>query len=153
MIRSLWFFLVLSSTCYGQGLPVAKDLQQDATALTSTQVLLVMVSQHGCSYCTLIKEDFLRPMLRNPKAQQAVMIRELKIDQTRPIIDFDGSQRSAAQVASRYSATLTPTILLLDDKGTLLAPKLVGISTPEFYGYYLDTAIESAQQARKAMSK
>ena len=156
MIRSimLWLLLINSSSLFAQDtLAQARNFQQDATTLRPSQVLVVMVSQHGCSYCTLIREEFLLPMQRRQDAPNTVMIRELKIDQTQPVTDFDGVPRTAKTLAARYSANLTPTVLILDEKGTLLVPKLVGISTPDFYGYYLDTAIENARAIRLAKSK
>ncbi|MEJ2655267.1 MAG: hypothetical protein P8Z69_08205, partial [Acidihalobacter sp.] len=46
--------------------------------------------------------------------------------------------------ARRYHVSFTPTVLLLDAKGRLLAKPLVGLTTEDFYGAFLDEAIDEA---------
>ncbi|UCE90318.1 MAG: hypothetical protein JSW10_05755, partial [Pseudomonadota bacterium] len=48
------------------------------------------------------------------------------------------------EFAQRYSAFVMPTVVLVDHRGRELAPRLVGVTTPDFYGGDLDDAIDTA---------
>lgn len=106
--------------------------------------ILLMLSAEYCAYCEQLEEDFLKPMLRNGSYRERVLIRKLRIDGYGAIRDFDGSTITPAEFAERYKVTLTPTVVFLDGDGVELAPKRVGLTTPAFYGGYLDDAIDQA---------
>lgn len=123
----------------------AKDLATDAVlAHDSRSPILVVVTRHDCSYCMLIKQEILRPMLLSGDYDQRVIIRELMIDPAYSLTDFSGRVVMSGELAARYNAIFTPTVLLLDASGTEIADRLVGINSTELYGHYLDQAIEAA---------
>jgi thioredoxin-related protein len=132
------------SIAHASDLPVTTSLLQDAEALGNDRVLVVMLSQQDCSYCQLIRHDFLEPMHRGGFYQKKALFRELKTDSNELVTDFDGTQISPASFARRYKATLIPTLIFLNHTGKVMVPNSVGISTPEFYGYYLDQSIDDA---------
>ncbi len=145
--RSFIGFLVLwlnLSSSWAETLPHAMNFQDDGKALNERQIILVLVSQNGCSYCEQITEQFLNPMYSGGLYQQKVLFRELNMDQSDSITDFDGLAISPRQFARRYQASLTPTLLFLGPSGQRLVSNLIGINTIEFYGYYLDQAIDQA---------
>lgn len=146
LLYALIGFIVsgLFISAHASELPAAKNFFQDAQELTDNRILVVMISQRGCSYCELIHNDFLAPMHQGGFYQEKTVFRELKIDSNTAIIDFDGQQITPKLFASRYHSTLTPTLLFLDNTGNALVPNMVGINTPEFYGYYLDLSIDKA---------
>jgi thioredoxin-related protein len=124
----------------------AQDLAADAAiARGQGLALLVAVTRHGCPYCRVLKRDILVPMARSGGYSEQVLIRELVIDPESPVVDFDGREVSSADIARRYDVGITPTVLLLDSLGNPLHAPLVGINTPEMYGYYLDRAIEAGR--------
>ncbi len=49
-----------------------------------------------------------------------------------------------------YDATFTPTILFLDGEKHQLVEKIVGLTTADFYGFYLEKAIDEAIVKLKA---
>ena len=106
--------------------------------------ILLMFSAEHCSYCERLEEDFLKPMLRSGDYADKVLIRKVKIDGYGTVRDFDGKQVSIGEFASRYNVYVTPTIAFLDSSGAQLAPKRVGLSTPDFFGGYLDESIDTA---------
>lgn len=108
--------------------------------------ILLVVSQADCPYCKLLKREILEPMLVSGEYDGRVLIRELLIDSERPVRDFEGRAVPPDQLARRYRARLTPTVLFLDYRGRELTERMVGINTVEFYGYYLDAAIDTARQ-------
>ena len=48
---------------------------------------------------------------------------------------------------------LIPTLILVDHNGRKLTQRMVGLTTPELYGGYLDDAIDQAQARYRAMEK
>ncbi len=106
--------------------------------------ILLVVSQEDCPYCELLKREILEPMLVSGEYDGRVIIRELLIDSELPVRDFDGRAIAPDELARRYGARLTPTVLFLDDRGRELAERIVGINTVDFYAYYLDAAIDAA---------
>ena len=106
--------------------------------------ILLMFSAEHCSYCVRLEEDFLEPMLRSGDYTDKVVIRKMKIDGYGTVRDFDGKQIPIDEFTGRYRVYVTPTVVFLDSSGAQLAPKRVGLSTPDFYGGYLDQAIDLA---------
>lgn len=141
------------SAAHAQGLPAASNFFEDAKKQSDSRMSIVMVSQRGCSYCDLIHNDFLDPMHQGGRYKDRALFRELKIDSNSAIIDFNGQEITPKRFAKRYKASLTPTLLFLDQKGHALVPNMVGVNTPEFYGYYLDQSIDKAISILKTTTK
>lgn len=106
--------------------------------------ILLMFAADYCAYCEQLEEDFLKPMLRSGDYGDKVLIRKLHIDGHGSIRDFDGATISPAEIGERYGVSVTPTVAFIDGDGVELAPKRVGLTTPDFYGGYLDDAINQA---------
>ena len=122
-----------------------ENLQVEADrARTHKLPLLIVFSADHCPYCHVVEEEFLEPMLRSGDYTHRVIMRKIDLDSSRRLLDFDGRRVSARQLAKRYRVKVTPTVLLLDAEGRELTERLVGISTPDFYGGYLDAAIDEA---------
>jgi thioredoxin-related protein len=145
---------LLGLSLWGSGLAQAlavqraTDLSADgAMARDSGLVILLMVSQDHCGWCDLLKREQLLPMIKSGQYRERVLIRELLIDPGEQVQDFAGRPLAGARFASRHGVYVTPTLLFLGPDGRELSPRIVGINTPEFFGWYLDRAIEDAQQA------
>lgn len=106
--------------------------------------ILIMFSQEQCPYCTIMEENYLRPMLRSGEYQDKVIIRKIKIDDFDSLTDFDGSRIEADHLTGRYRAWVTPTLIFLNSNGQEIAPKLVGIGTEGFFAGDIDNAIDVA---------
>jgi thioredoxin-related protein len=125
----------------------ATDLHQDGRRAEAGQVpILIMFSMQGCAYCEIVREEFLKPMLRNPEYRSKVLIREIHSDSYASLRDFDGKPVEAAELAHRYRASLSPTVVFLDPQGRELAERLVGVTTRDYYGGFLDEAIDRSLQ-------
>lgn len=121
------------------------DLQNDGQlAKSQLTPLLLMFSQADCPFCLTLTEEILEPMLISGDYTDRVLIRELMIDDNHDIIDFSGRPIDPREVFSRYLLYVTPSILLLNDQGHELAERQIGINTVDYYGYYLDEAIDQA---------
>ena len=132
----------------------AHNLQTDGQAAHQRHVpILLMFAQQGCSWCHYVEEEQLKPMLRNADYRAKVIIRQVMTDDLGNITDFDGSQTDANSLAMRYSASLTPTVVFVDEHGKRLAHNLIGVSNTEYYGGDLDKALaESAQIIRQQLA-
>jgi thioredoxin-related protein len=125
--------------------PVAEDLYQDGKqALVRQLPILLAFSAEDCSYCELLEEDFLQPMLLSGEYRDRVIIRKLMLDNGSYVADFSGRQTAASRLSDHYRVFVTPTILFVDGNGTELAERMVGINTPELFGGYLDACVETA---------
>lgn len=123
------------------------DLRADGRLARQRQVpILIMFSMTHCPYCVVVREEFLKPMLRNPDYADRVIIREIHTDDYGTLRDFDGQPVTADELAHRYHASLAPTVVFLDADGRELAKRLVGITTVDYYGGFLDEAIDSSLQ-------
>lgn len=126
-------------------LPAAQDLAALAEQARARDLpILLMFARHGCPYCTLVEGDFLEPMQRSGNYHDKIIMRRVMVDSRAAHVDFDGSRITAAALAQRYGASLTPTVVFVDADGREIAPRLVGITTPDFYGGELDDAIDSS---------
>lgn len=128
-----------------QGVPPARDLRRDAEAARKVNgpVLLVFVGEH-CRYCETVLNEFLIPMSRNPDYQNKVVMRRIENSSGRALRDFAGKATSHERFADQQNIQLVPTVVLFDGQGKVLAKPLVGITTVDYYGMYLDEVIDQA---------
>ena len=125
------------------GVPLAIDLHREGRRAEQACIpLLLEFAADECEYCTLLEEEILNPTLLNRDYDQRVLMRKLLIDRSRKLRDFDETPVTAAELANRYRVFVTPTLLFVDSQGRELAERMVGVTTLELYGGYLDQAIE-----------
>lgn len=140
---SLW--LAINALRADVTVPVAADLQQlGDQALSRELPILLTFTSLICSYCELLEQDFLQPMLLSGEYRDRVMIRKLELGPGTSVTDFKGKKIMASELSSRYRVFVTPTLLFVDGNGRELAERIVGINTPELFGGYLDDCIETA---------
>ena len=132
----------------------ATSLASDAQSSIETQrPIIVFISQHGCQFCQLLRDQVLHPMIRGGQLNANAILREVSLDAGFTLHDFAGKAVGGSAFAGRYDAEITPTLLFLDGKGRELTDRIVGISNIEYYGFYLDKAIASATSAIVESSK
>ena len=134
--------------------PVATDLLADGETARSSRlpILLAFMARH-CSYCEVLEEGYLKPMLRSGEYAERILIRKLILDNGSHLADFAGKKISATALATRYRVYVTPTILFVDAAGMELARRMVGFNTPEMYGGYLEQCIETARHVIRGTGK
>lgn len=140
--------------CWSQehkGIPVTSSLQQDAEiAKQDSKPILLMISQDHCPYCDLIKREVLHPMELSGDYKSRILMREILIDMSQTITNFQGREQDAAAFSHAYGVHLTPTLLFLDPQGNELAQRIIGINTVEMFSFYLDAAIDEATEKMQA---
>lgn len=126
--------------------PAAQDLRADGERVRQKGLpILLVVEQAGCHYCKVLDREIIQPLIAGGEyMDKKVILRRLDIVSELPIRDFDGKSITPSDLARRYGAHVTPTLLFLDSDGRELAPKMVGLGTLDFYWAYLDEAINSA---------
>lgn len=107
------------------------------------RVVIVMVTQPDCGFCEYVKSAHIEPMLRNGTLPNIAVVRELDLAGL-SFTDFSGDSISPGQFARRYDAEFSPSMLFLSDDGVQLHEPIIGVRNREFYGYYLDKAIEQS---------
>ncbi len=157
LIRALIIFALSSVYAHAAELPFVQvkevsNLQQDGQlAKQSNRPILIMFSIEDCPYCEFVREEHLKPMLRNAKYKSQVIIRELHTDVTESVINFDGRRIDAERLADRYNVSFNPTVVFLDAQGRELSKRIVGVSSVDFYGGFMDKAIQESNQRLRAI--
>ena len=143
------FIAGMSMLCIADGawaapaiLPVTDSLPNAlATALQSKQPLVVMVSLHGCSFCKVVRENYLHPL-----RDVGLQIVQIDMRNSRAIVDFDGTSSTQDAWVRKYGIKLAPTVLFFGSQGREVAARLKGAYLPDFYGAYLDEQLLVARQ-------
>ncbi|MBL0421602.1 hypothetical protein JI739_14695 [Ramlibacter sp. AW1] len=124
-------------------LPRPASLQAEiARAGARRKSLVLMVSLEGCPYCKLVRESYLLPL--RAEGQPVVQI---ELNLPAPVADPQGRPTTHEQLVREWNVRVAPTLLFLGRGGAELAPRLVGVGNPDFYGAYLDQRIETANRA------
>jgi len=132
----------------GNVVPQINDFFVEAVAAKKSRLpILVMFSADDCDYCEKLEAEILRPMYISGDYHDKVIIRKVMIDDYDSVRDFKGVELEASEFADKYHVMVTPTVMLLDSDGELLAPKILGINTVEFYAAYLDQAIDVSYES------
>ena len=142
LAASLW----LAAAPYADvTVPVATDLQRDGSQARSRELpILLTFTSMICSYCELLEQDFLQPMLLGGEYRDKVIFRKLEVGYGSTVTDFTGQSIAVRELSDRYRVFVTPTLLFVDGNGKELAERMIGINTPELFGGYLDACIETA---------
>jgi hypothetical protein len=122
----------------------ATDLAADARQAAALGVPLVLLySRDDCSWCEKLRREYLAPLARDPAAP--ALVRELHMDRATPLIDFGGRRTTSADFSKQMQAQFAPTVMFHGPQGASLAEPIVGFRLADFYGAYLDRAIEESR--------
>jgi len=136
-----------ASGLFAASVPLARDLAlAGRQAARACVPLLLEFAADDCDYCTLLEEEVLNPTLLNRDYERRVLMRKLVLDRDIKLRDFSGKSINAPDLANRYRVFVTPTLLFVDSQGRELAERMTGVTTLEFYGGYLDQALDAAQE-------
>lgn len=108
---------------------------------------MILFSRADCAWCERVRRDWLVPMAHDPAWQARVRIVQVDVDSDAPLLDFAGARTRHAAFAQQQNMKFTPTVALFDARGRLLGEPIVGLSLPDFYGTYLERAIDAANAA------
>lgn len=124
-------------------LPPAHDLRALAKVQGGKrEPLVILVSLPNCPYCELIRRSYLLPY----RAEKLAQSWQVDTTDSSVLIDFAGHSTSKAAWTKALRIKVTPTVLFFDSKGQEIAPRLEGVSIPDFYGAYLDERLATARR-------
>ena len=134
--------------------PLAQDLREAGRqAEQHCAPLMLEFSSAFCEYCDLLEREILNPTLLDQDYDQRVLMRRLMIDEDSTLRDFENHTTDAASIAGHYQVRVTPTVLFVDSQGEEIAERLIGISSLDFYGSYLDAALDNSRQRLREMGR
>lgn len=125
--------------------PYATDLAAvGAEAREKKVAVLLMFGTPSCPFCLRLLDEFLIPMTRNPEYGGKVIMRQVELNGSRALRDFSGRATTHGRFARQQGIRFAPTVALFAPDGAPLGEPLVGLSTPDYYGAFLDRAIDEA---------
>ncbi len=130
---------------HGSNLPAVKNLQEDGSRSLRDRIpVLLFFDLWDCPYCDRALKEFLVPMANGAEWRSRAIYRQVEIDKAESLVDFGGQNITHRDLALRFKVKVTPTLWLVDGRGEALGKPLVGLMTPDFYGAYLERAINDA---------
>lgn len=143
-------FAVLAATpwaSHGQGnmrLPAPKSLPEALqAALQKRQPLVLMVSLDGCPFCKIVREHYLVHMARDDGLQ----VMQIDMQSKAVLTDWAGQATTHAALIEKLGINVAPTLCFYGQGGKEVAERLVGLSSVDFYGAYLDARLATARNA------
>ncbi|MBI5901215.1 MAG: thioredoxin fold domain-containing protein [Rhodocyclales bacterium] len=122
------------------------DLPDDAVqAAKSGKRLLLYFGQQGCPYCKeLMSTSFTQKEITDKLAKHFVAI-GFDLFGAREVGWFDGKARSEKELAKLLTVQFTPTVLLLDEKGGIIA-RINGYYPPHRFSAALDYSVQRLEK-------
>ena len=130
-----------------------KDFFADGELSRKQQIpILVVFSAPNCPYCDLLRREVLDPMSELAEYQNKVILRHISYASLDEVKDFTGAHVNHSKFNFRYGVNFYPTLMLMDNYGTVLAKK-VGVTLIETYWTELDGLIEKSTNKLKRWLK
>lgn len=125
-------------------LPAAKSLPDElALALKGGGPLVVMISLDGCPFCKTVRENYLSPL----RVQEGLIVVQVDMRSAAPVRDFHAGSLTHEQLVRAWAITMAPALLFFGPSGVEVAPRLVGVSSGDYYGAFLDDRLAQARSA------
>lgn len=149
----LWMLLLTAfshTSAAGESVPDAYDFHALQQEMHDKKLpLLLEFRADYCGFCRQLEAEHLTPMLNSGKYDSRILIRRFSLGNSQTITDFNGDKIDAEEFAFRHKASLTPTLVFLNAEGEEVAERLLGYNSPDFYGAYLENAIDTASRMIK----
>jgi thioredoxin-related protein len=141
-VLSLWLLLPISSV-WADTFVVFERPQQ----LHPDRVLVLVAEIENCSFCERVKQDFLLPLSLNKQWSSRFQVARIDLDSPQKLVDFVGQTTSQKAFAASLGADFSPTLMFLNPlSGARVGEDIVGLVTPDFYGFYLQQQIARAHE-------
>ncbi len=156
-LRRCWVLAILACALYASparaltALPLADDLARLAQEARERRVpVLLAFMQKTCPYCARARRH-LEPLQASAEWGPRAIMRELDVDSTAALRDFEGHWTTPRDFARRHGIRMVPTVIVFDDRGRPAADPVVGLMTEDFYGFYVVRALESGHARTNAV--
>lgn len=144
-------FLILTSTLLlgaapVDDLPMAVDLRADARLARAERLPIVLFFySHSCPFCREVEALYIKPLQKDNLKSRRFLLRRVEIGEQQALIDFNGTKTDFRSFARQQKVMLVPHLRFVGPDGERLAADLVGLGSHDFYGGYLEDAIEEAR--------
>lgn len=143
-LRHFSVLAILTCAPCAHALPAVEDFAADARLMRDRRIpMLVLFSADGCGWCETARRTVLEPMAADPGNAARVLIRQIDIDRRVTIADFSGRPTTHRDFAQARKARLTPTLMVLDADGREVAESIVGVRLADFFGTYVERAVDT----------
>ena len=143
-----WLLFVLLGLAAGY--TVAEDafpILKDSRSLQSDRVLVLVAEIEDCSFCEQVKNDFLLPLTLDPKWEPLFQVMRIDLNSPQMLMGFSAQKISQQDLAMALSADFSPTLIFLNPRsGKRIGEDIVGLVTPDFYGFYLQQQIKQSYE-------
>jgi thioredoxin-related protein len=146
LILLLPFFMIAGcESASPSSLVTTNNLAELATEAKKTNIpIMLFVSAPDCHYCHQLERSVIAPMLKNARYPQFVLLRRFNLGADQ-VVDFDNTVKDPLNIAARYHAQLTPTIIFLSADGERLTDNIIGVAANlDLYGGMIDSRINQA---------
>ncbi len=72
-----------------------------------------------------------------------MLIREIEVDRSLPMRNFSGEATTHRAFARSLGVRRVPTLIVFDADGKPAAPPITGLLSADFYGLYIEQAMEA----------
>ncbi len=121
------------------------NLQQlSALAKKNKKAIVLEFTAEYCAFCIKLENEVLKPMIRSHDYENKMYLRSVYLDLHDKIIGWDGQIITAETLTQKYNVFVTPTVIIIDDKGNEIAERQIGINLVDYYAQYLDIEIDKA---------
>ncbi len=123
----------------------AADFVADAREAAQKRLpILILFSLPGCPHCEAIRRSHLLALEKEQPAR--VLARQVDMQSNQELIDFAGRKTTHAAFIRDQQVKFAPVVALVGPDGKRLTEPLVGEMLPDFYGAYLEDAVQAAGQ-------
>jgi thioredoxin-related protein len=132
-------------------LPVATDLKADGIqAKAERKPILLFFNLQGCHFCRYSLRTVVVPMFRDPQWRDAMLFRQITIDDEKSLLDFGGKRVKNIEFTTARKGNFTPTVMMVDGDGILIGEPIVGIANADYYGGYVEALSKKAIEEVRA---
>jgi hypothetical protein len=125
-------------------LPSARSLRESLRlALSRQQPLVVMVSLPGCSFCKIVRENYLFPLHQRGDIQ----VVQVDMRSTAVVEDTAGKLFTQDGLVRGWGIKIAPTLLFFGPQGVEVSERLKGMPSADYYGAILEERLATAAKA------
>ena len=118
--------------------------QTSQIAKQKKRPVVLMVDRSDCPYCRRVEGEFFSAIFASGQFDERAIFAKISIDSGETVISGTGEVIATQAFLAPYKASLTPTVLFIDGDKAELAEKIIGLTTPDYYGFYLERSINQA---------
>ena len=123
--------------------PLTHDLAAAAKLARAQNVpLFVAFTLKHCPYCNRARREYWTPMHESAEWRARALMVEVMLDGEPALRDFAGANTTVREFGKRWGIRSVPTVMMFDTQGVPVAEPVIGLASADFYGAYLERAIE-----------